>query len=237
MVDEPGLVQSAVAREMGRASWGLGLVPRALRAALRFVLTRLFVFELEGLQQVPRGRYIAAANHPAWLETFALVAFLPAERGLRMLASRRATMAIGWRRAILNLADAVLPLDMDQGDIRAAIRTAVESLRGGAAVGIFPEDLTLPTNPEGQVRPLRRGVAFLARSSESPVVPVGVADTRELWRGRRIRLRIGQPLPPPRTRQEDEAFLATLASTLEALRPPAEPLPSNAPWRWLSRLF
>jgi 1-acyl-sn-glycerol-3-phosphate acyltransferase len=214
-----------------------GLVPRLLRAILRWLLRRLFVFEFTGLERLPSGPYIAAANHPSWLETFTLIGFLPAAGGLRMLASRAATLDIAWRRIVLNLAEVVLPVDTDGREARASIRIAVDYLRRGSVIGIFPEDLSQPTSPAGTVRPLRRGVAFLARASGSPVVPIGVADTRELWRGRRIRINLGEPLDPPRDRSEDAPFLAKLAERIESLRPPAEPLPAHRPWRWLSNLF
>ena len=210
---------------------------RLLRALLRWILSRLFVFEFHGLEHVPGGRYIVAANHPAWLETFTLAAFLPAEGGLRFLASRAVTFDIGWRRWVLKLADVVLPLDVDGSDARPAIRAAIQQLRRGAAIGIFPEDLELPIPPNGAVRPLRRGVAFLARAGGSLVVPVGVSDTRELWRGRRIRVNIGAPLPPPRQRDQEGPFLARLAERIESLRPPPEPLPVRRSWTWLSKLF
>jgi 1-acyl-sn-glycerol-3-phosphate acyltransferase len=216
---------------------GYGWFPRFSRALVRWILERLFKFDLVGLEHVPAGRYIAAANHPSWLETFILVAFLPAERGLRMLASHRQTTAIGWRRPLLEWADAVLPLDLDNGEVLSSVRGAVELLKGGSAIGIFPEDLTDPTPPDGSLRPLRRGVAFLARAGRSPVVPIAVPDTRELWRGRRIRVAIGEPLPPPTSKAEEELFLARLGERIEALRPRPEPLPAKRPWRWLSRLF
>jgi 1-acyl-sn-glycerol-3-phosphate acyltransferase len=215
----------------------LGWLPRLLRVVLRWLLERLFVIEMVGLERVPRGRYIAAANHPGWVETFTLVAFLPAERGLRMLASHAVTTGIGWRRPFVAAADAILPLDLENGDVRASIRVAVGLLKGGSAIGIFPEDLTDPTPPDGTVRPLRRGVAFLARASHSPVVPIGVPDTRQLWRGRRLRFVVGEPLPIPTSKAEEEALLVQLAERLEALRPRPEPLPAKRPWPWLSNLF
>lgn len=215
----------------------LGLLPRLARAVLRWLVRGLFRVEIRGLEHLPRGRYIVAANHPAWLEAFLLAAFLPAVGGLRLLAERARTTDVAWRRPVLRWADIVLPLDAEGRDARAALRAAAEQLRRGAAIGIFPEDLTHPSDAEAHVRPLRRGVAALARLGDSPVVPVGVADTRELWRGRLIRVRIGEPLDPPRERAGDEAFVQRLAERIEALRPPAEPVPARRSWTWLSRLF
>jgi 1-acyl-sn-glycerol-3-phosphate acyltransferase len=217
---------------------GLGLVPRLLRWLLRAILSMLFRFDVRGLEHLPSERYIVAANHPSWLETLTLVAFLPARHGLRVLASGAATVDVGRRRWLLEAADVILPFHLDSGsEARAAIRHAVDLLKRGSSIGIFPENRTSPTDPEGHLRPLRRGVAMLARVSGVPVVPVGIADTRQLWLRRRIRLNVGEPLAPPADRREDEAFLARLAERIEALRPPREPLPRRRHWTWLSRLF
>ena len=232
------MVQAAEGPFTAERPLRLGLLPRLLRTLLRWVLRSLFRFEIRGVEHLPRGRYIVAANHPAWLETFALIAFLPAERGLRILASRAATAGIGWRRQFTDRADVILPFDVESGtEARAAIRHAVELLERGSSIAIFPEDLTEPTPPDGTVRPVRRGVALLARVSGTPVVPIGICDTRELWRGRRIRIAIGEPLAAPRSRGQDEAFLVALRQRIEALRPPIEPLPEHRPWPWLSKLF
>jgi 1-acyl-sn-glycerol-3-phosphate acyltransferase len=204
---------------------------------LRWLLGRFFRFELTGLEHLPKGRYIVAANHPGWLEAVALTAFLPAERGLRAVAKREVTTAIPWRRWLIEQADTVLAIDPKQGDVDEAIRLAVRQLRGGAAVCIFPEPTHGPADSYEHLLPLRRGVAFLARVGESPVVPVGVADTRELWLGSRIRVNVGAPLPPPGSRAEEGPFLRELARRIERLRPPDEPPPDRARWRWLSRLF
>ena len=232
------MIQAAERPTAAEQPLRLGPVPRLLRTLLRWVLLSLFRFEIRGVEHLPRGRYLAASNHPAWLETFALVAFLPAERGLRILASRAATVGIGWRRQILDRADTVVPFDVESGsEARTAIRRVVELLERGSSIAIFPENLAEPTPPDGAVRPLRRGVAMLARVSRTPVVPISISDTRELWRGRRIRITVGEPLAAPRERGEDEAFLAALRERLESLRPPAEPLPERRPWPWLSKLF
>jgi 1-acyl-sn-glycerol-3-phosphate acyltransferase len=197
----------------------------------------VFSFELHGLDRLPTGRYIVAANHPSWVETMALAAFLPAERGLRAVAKREVTTGIPWRRWLVEQADAVLPVDPEHGEVEQGVRLAVRQLQGGAAVCIFPEPPGAADLPPDRPRPLRRGVAFLARLGQSPVVPVGVTDTRELWRGRRFQINVGQPLPPPRERGEEAAFLERLAAEMAALRPPAEPLPEHRPWRWLSHPF
>ena len=62
-------------------------------------------------------------------------------------------------------------------------------------------------------------------------------DTRELWRGRLIRIRVGEPLAPPHEKLDDDAFLAQLSGQIDALRPAPGPVPALRSWTWLSKLF
>jgi hypothetical protein len=82
----------------------------------------------------------------------------------------------------------------------------------------------------------------LAERSQRRVLPVGLAGTQELWRGKTLRLRIGAPLDPPplgAPRAEEQAFADRLTAALVAVLPPL-PLGSangKKPWPWLTRLL
>ena len=129
---------------------------RTLRGLLGRLLNLLFSFELRGLEHLPMGRYLVASNHPGWVETLALAAFLPAERGLRVVAKRQVTTGIPWRRWLVEQADAVVAVDPEHGEVGQGIRLAVRQLRGGAAVCIFPEPAAPTDSPDNRVRRLRR---------------------------------------------------------------------------------
>ncbi len=89
----------------------------------------------------------------------------------------------------------------------ATIRAAVGRLEEGFLVGIFPEG----TRSGGEVKQFRPGIAAILRRSDVPVYPIGVAGAdRVLPRGslfarpRRIRLVIGDPIPPEAIREQAE---------------------------------
>jgi hypothetical protein len=205
----------------------LGWLPRFARAFMRWVLRRVFRFEIEGLEHIPRGRYIVSANHPAYLETFTLTAFLPADRGLRVLASRTATVDIPWRRWLLDRVDLVLPVDLEGRESRASIRAAVDQLRAGGSIAIFPEDIRERAAPDASLRPLRRGVALLARSSQriSSEKATSSPATSAMTPRRR-----GQPEPNRRirtnepTRSAPRVRLRTIGARARVL---AEPPPNS----------
>jgi 1-acyl-sn-glycerol-3-phosphate acyltransferase len=97
------------------------------------------------------------------------------------------------------------PVTMGEMD-RAAVRTALERLRAGRMLGLFPEG-GLRTGPTSVLEgaPLRPGVAALAQMTQAAVVPATIIGTDALYDPRRWRpvrrtrvwVAIGEPLPPP----------------------------------------
>ena len=88
----------------------------------------------------------------------------------------------------------------------AAVRTAIERLKGGRMVGVFPEG-GLRTGPASVLEgaPLKPGVAALAQMTQAPVVPCAIIGADALydparwlpWRQTKVWIVFGHPLPPP----------------------------------------
>lgn len=88
----------------------------------------------------------------------------------------------------------------------AAVRTAIERLRRGRMVGVFPEG-GLRTGPASVLEgaPLKPGVSALAQMTQAPVIPCAVIGTDALydprrwipWRRSAVWIVFGQPLAPP----------------------------------------
>lgn len=70
----------------------------------------------------------------------------------------------------------IIPVDPKGSGARATIKAALEQLKMGRAIGIFPEG-TRTRGPLGKGMP---GVAMIARKSGAPVVPVLVTGTHRL---------------------------------------------------------
>ena len=102
-------------------------------------------------------------------------------------------------------------IPVDQHDGRAAYRAALEALRAGECVLIYPEG-DVKVNDDGSPRDWRPGAAGLAKSASVTVVPIAHHDSRTLGSGSVaksvlwsftgalrvpiIRMRIGKPVTP-----------------------------------------
>jgi 1-acyl-sn-glycerol-3-phosphate acyltransferase len=99
-----------------------------------------------------------------------------------------------YARLAARLTGGAFPVRRGQNDVRA-VRAALDLIRGGAAVVLFPEGTR---HPEG-LGPAHPGVSYLATRSECPVVPVAVLGSEairkvsELRNRPAIEVRFGEP--------------------------------------------
>ena len=234
---------------------------RIARAVVRAVLGLLFDIRLEG--KVPeRGPYLLIANHQGWVDAFLLIALLPAEPRIHFLGDRAATMTVWWKRALLRSLGVVVPVARDGRSERSAMTAALGLLARGDVVALFPEgrvsrtelgvcpdcarlgrDLRRDDHGSHESRdlaPFARGVGYLALKARAPIVPVWLQGTAELYLGRELSARIGEPVAPPSvplTKPATEAIAAALHSHVARLaRPWAEPAGPRR-LRWLTHLF
>jgi 1-acyl-sn-glycerol-3-phosphate acyltransferase len=123
---------------------------------------------------------------------------------------------------------------------RDGLELALGILERGNRVGIFPEGWG--SKPDPEIMPLKRGVAFISQHSGRRVLPVALAGTTDLWRGKTLRVRIAPPLDalvPAASRHEEQTFVDTLRVVLQDAVPPQPPEPTDGrkPWRWLTRVL
>ena len=198
---------------------------------------------VHGLEQVPRGEplIVAAGPHRNGMDAFLLFHALPIEPRLYFLGSREAVARRPLSRLAIDLFGGMVPVATEGQLNREALEIALAILADGASLGIFPEGADLPNLPDDRLGPIKRGVAFLALRSGRRVLPVGLPNSRELWRGRSLEISIGPPLQLPtdgNSREREATLVTDLVQALERLRPPAgiaPPLQARQ-WRWLSHL-
>jgi 1-acyl-sn-glycerol-3-phosphate acyltransferase len=220
--------------------WGLS------RRALRFIVRRLFRFEIDltGLEHVPRDEslIVAAAPHRNWIDPFLVLLVLPRRPRIYYLGSREAVFNTWWKRLVVGAFGGVVPVSSVGGLNREALETAVAILRSGATLGIFPEGWGHMADPPDRLAEIKRGVGWLAARTDRRILPVALAGTQSLWRGKTLRVRIGPPISPPsvgsgRTGEKEAAH--ELDRALRELMPPLPPTiePHLRPWRWLTTLL
>lgn len=201
-------------------------------------------FELAGLEQVPPGEpvIVAAAPHRSWIDPFLIISALPASPRLVYLGSVEAMFNRRWKRVVLRLMGGVVPVSSLGQLNREGLEISLAILAGGNSLGLFPEGWGRFGDDPGQVSDFKRGVAFLSQRSGRRVLPVGLAGTQQLWRGKTLRLTVGPPLAPlapAAGRTEQVAFTEQIRAAITAAAPPLPDEPAGNPrvWRWLTRLL
>lgn len=146
-----------------------------------------------GMEQVPvRGGVILAANHISHADPVALADFFVFGLGrpVRFLAKSSMFEGHGLVANVMRGAKQIR-VHRDTSDASLALRDAVEALRRGEAIGIYPEG-TVSRDPEKWPMVGRTGVARLALLSGAPVIPVaqwGAQDILDSYRTKGLHLR------------------------------------------------
>ena len=162
----------------------MNVVYPLVRNSFRIAFLTLWRMRITGAERVPRtGPLIVVANHVSNLDPPVLGAATP--RPLYFMAKAELFRMPLLGPVIWQLH--AFPVDRAKGDI-SAIRRAVEVLKMGAAVGIFPEG---GRNRDGQNR-IHSGVALLASLTGAPVLPVYIHGTKQ--RFSRITVVFGEPM-------------------------------------------
>jgi 1-acyl-sn-glycerol-3-phosphate acyltransferase len=201
-----------------------------------------FNFEVEGLELVPKGEplIVAAAPHRNWIDPFLILQILPPLPRTYFLAAADTTGNRWWKRMAIGLAGGMVPVATRGQLNREGLELALAILERGNRVGIFPEGWGPKPDPE--IMPLKRGVAFISEHSGCRVLPIALAGTTDLWRGKTLRMRIAPPLeaiPQGANRQEEQTYVDTLRAVLQDALPPEPPEPPDGkkPWRWLTKVL
>jgi 1-acyl-sn-glycerol-3-phosphate acyltransferase len=178
-------------------------------------------FRIEGTEYLPRsGGAVMAINHVGYLDfTYAGLAAQPAGRLVRFMAKKEVfdhpvsgPLMRGMRH---------IPVDREAG--AQSFRAAVEALRAGEIVGVFPE-ATISRSFE--LKELKPGAVRMASTARVPLLPTVVWGSQRVWtKGRPRRLGrsrvaitvlVGEPIPAPRG-ADAAAAGEELRARLEAL--------------------
>jgi 1-acyl-sn-glycerol-3-phosphate acyltransferase len=99
------------------------------------------------------------------------------------------------------------PVSRGTGD-RAAIRSALECLEKGWAVGVFLEGTR---TPDGKIHDPKRGAALLAAKAKVPLLPVNISGAENIFpsgssfpRSVPLTIRIGNIINAPSSTNKDE---------------------------------
>lgn len=186
---------------------------KTLRSLVRFFMKFIAEIEIHGLEKLPTGNMIVAANHLGRLDTAVLFCLIDREDIIMPVAEKYKDHPL--YGALGRAANAVW-LNRFEADY-SALRQILERMKQGGLFVIAPEGTRSKTEAlqEGKM-----GVAFLASKSGYPVVPVALTGTEDRrvvenlkhFRRTKITVTVADPLyiTIPNGKGRDEAMrLAT----------------------------
>ena len=145
---------------------------KTMRSIVRFFMKLIADIEIHGIEKLPAGNVIIAANHLGRLDTAALLCILDREDIIMPVAEKYKNHPL--YGAFGRSANAIW-LNRFEADY-AAFRQILERMKQGGLLVIAPEGTRSQTEAlqEGKM-----GVAFLASKSGYPVLPVAVTGTED----------------------------------------------------------
>lgn len=170
-----------------------------------YYITHLFLFvffkifchiQIEGQENLPaKGAFIMAGNHTSYMDPPLFGAI--STRRVNCMAQNNLFKIpfLGWLIKTLG----AFPVDRENPDSRV-LKTALAILKRGEIVGIYPEGRRI-LQEEKEGKKNEKGVAFLAKNSGAPVIPVSLIGSKECVsfgngfpRFKKVKVIIGKPI-------------------------------------------
>lgn len=202
------------AKRPGReARQGMSWRYRLFRRFVRALGVLLFGFTVHGAERVPKeGALIIASNHHRYADPVLVCMAVP--RRIQWMAKREVFVP-PFDRFFFFIGS--FPVDRERGG-RAALRTSLDLLTKGWALGIFPEGTRRKAYAPKDTP--KSGVAMLAARGGAPILPVFVArvpNLLERLRGERLHVYIGDSITTDNTRGGRQAREEVAEEVLRAI--------------------
>ncbi len=182
---------------------GIGRLQGPVRRVLQPIVSRLWRFEIEGLENIPAtGPAVLCPNHAAFIDSVVVPAVLNRD----LIYVGKAEYLDDWKTKHLFPALGMIPIDRRGGDhAAAALDAARQVLIGGGLFGIYPEGTR---SRSGKLHKGRTGAARLAVETGAPLIPIGLLGTADVQPpdsfmprfGLPVRIRFGRPIDSSRYR-------------------------------------
>jgi 1-acyl-sn-glycerol-3-phosphate acyltransferase len=157
----------------GRPDFMYRVTMKGVRCGVRIAGIRVHV---EGLENIPPGVCIFAANHVSNMDPLAFVPAIP--RRVSLLAKKEV-----FRIPILSKAmrmAKLIPVDREDREAAASsVDIAVKHLNDGLSFAVYPEGTR---SRDGRLLPFKKGTFVMAIEAGVSVVPVSISGAQKLMR-------------------------------------------------------
>ena len=160
----------------------------ALKGVLFFVHAVGVRISVKGIERIPSGTVIFAANHTSAADAPAVVGAIPRRIAILLKRSLFGYPIVG---QAFHLAQ-FIPVDrFDRDSAIISLEKATEAIRGGQSFLIYPEGTR---SPDGRLQEFKRGTAVMAIKAGVPLVPIACSNAHRIMRKREMKIYPGDIL-------------------------------------------
>ncbi|MGM0438138.1 MAG: lysophospholipid acyltransferase family protein [Bacillota bacterium] len=197
------------------------------------LLNTMVNLDVEGRENIPEdGKFILISNHLNWSDPFLIYSIFPAEPRIVFVAEYEGIYDTTFNRKFIDfMGKPIITIDRTRTHSRSTgLKSMFRVVRSGEILAIFPEGRI--GHEEGDLFPFHVGAFSLAKKLGIPVLPLGIAGSKELYFRKPIKINIGE-LHYAKENESNEDFARRMALTVKDLIPeyPGEgPFPGFGNW-------
>ena len=175
----PLLIYTFVTRHVDPLYWA------GVKGLLFFVRCVGVRVHVKGLERIPPGTCIFAANHTSSADAPAVVSSIPRRIAILLKRSLFHYPIAGQAFTLAHF----IPVDrFDRDSAIESIDKATEAIRAGQSFLIYPEGTR---SNDGRLQELKKGTAVMAIKAAVPLVPIACSGAHRVMEKRRMRIKPG----------------------------------------------
>jgi len=164
------------------------LYQAAIKGVMFFVRAVGVDVEVCGLERIPKGTVIFAANHTSSADAPAIVWSIPRRIAILLKRSLFEWPIVGQAFQLAHF----VPVDrFNRESAISSLEKATHSLRQGQSFLIYPEGTR---SPDGRLQEFKKGTAVMAIKSGVPIVPVACSGAHRVMKKRQLNIYPGKIL-------------------------------------------
>src|SRR5229473_6067155 len=176
----PLLIYTVISKNPNPLYW------TAIKGIMFFVNAVGVQVKVKGIERIPPGTVIFAANHTSSADAPAVVGAIPRRIAILLKRSLFKYPIVG---QAFHLAQ-FIPVDRFNRDSAiTSLEKATEALKSGQSFLIYPEGTR---SPDGRLQEFKKGTAVMAIKAGVPIVPIACSGAHKVMRKRSLRIYPGE---------------------------------------------
>jgi 1-acyl-sn-glycerol-3-phosphate acyltransferase len=182
LLGPPLLIYTLITRHVDPLYWA------GVNGVMFFVRCVGVRVQVKGIERIPRGTVIFAANHTSSADAPAVVWSIPRRIAILLKRSLFEWPIVGQAFHLAHF----IPVDRSNRDSALiSLEKATQALRDGQSFLIYPEGTR---SPDGRLQELKKGTAVMAIKAGVPIVPVACSGAHRIMEKRKLKINPGEIL-------------------------------------------